>query len=84
MFIKMSTTTEQDTQTTRKRKTVRLTGDEKKALNKKAKKYDTQEDLADAIGMNRGTLLRIMELGRGSEDNIVIIREWIGDIANVA
>ena len=80
----MSTTTEQDTQTTRKRKTVRLTGDEKKALNKKAKKYDTQEDLADAIGMNRGTLLRIMELGRGSEDNIVIIREWIGNIANVA
>jgi hypothetical protein len=73
--------TQQDNKSERKRKTVRLTPDEKRKLNKFGSQYDAQEDAAEALGIKRGAYVRIKELGRGSEDNISIIREKLKDVA---
>lgn len=63
----------QGTKKVKIRKTVRLTPAERKALNAFAKKYGTQEETAQAIGLDIGTYARIKELGRGNSINISLV-----------
>lgn len=60
------------------RKSVRLTTDELKALKKYRKGFASETECADALGISRQVLNRILIVGSGAEDSIKIIREAIG------
>ena len=58
----------------KRRKSVVLTKDEWKALKGVVKKYPTAVECAEAIGINRQVLERVMVLGRGSVETIEKVR----------
>ena len=51
-------------------------------LKKKRKVFDNDEEFAEHFGIVRTTLRRIMEVGRGSEENIVKIQTILNDQQN--
>ena len=65
------------TATTRKRKSEPLTRDEAVALKKYYKSFHTAADCADAIGISREVLGRVMLVGSGSPETIEKIRTAI-------
>lgn len=65
------------TTTTTKRKSVALTSDELSALKKFAKGYRTTVECADAIGIHRAVLDRVLIVGSGSPETIQKIRTAI-------
>jgi hypothetical protein len=54
-----------------------LTAEDKKGLRKFIKSFKTMQAAADAIPMNRVTLLGIYRVGSGSPETIAAIREAI-------
>lgn len=57
-----------------KKKSVSLTGIEKKALKEYRKRFDSEVACAVAIGIDRNVLNRVMLAGSGSTDTIDKIR----------
>lgn len=76
----MSNTTSQ--QQSPKLKSVKLTHDEKIKLKRAGRNYPTQQRFAEAFGIARPSLLRILSAGTGSEDNINKVREKLSESAN--
>ena len=68
------------TATPTKLRSVSLTTEELKKLKAFAKKYPTQERIAEALGISRVTYLRIVQLGSGSEDNINKVRQKLTEL----
>lgn len=62
---------------TRKRKSEKLTAEERKALKQYRKGFDTEVDCAVEIGIDRLVLNRVMLVGSGSPDTIEKIRKAI-------
>jgi len=62
----------------RKEKSVRLSRDELKKLKAYRKGFNTAISCAEAIGIPRTVLLRILLVGSGSPDNISKVTEAIG------
>lgn len=62
---------------TRKRKSEKLTTDERKALKQYRKGFDTEVACAVSIGIDRLVLNRIMMTGSGSPESIEKIRTAI-------
>ena len=61
----------------RERRTVHLTKDERKLLKAKRKLFNTDTELSEELNIGLSTLKRIMELGRGNEQNINSIKSYI-------
>ena len=62
---------------TREQKTVFLTKEERKLLKAKRKQFHTDTELSLHLNIAISTLKRIMELGRGKENNINTIKSAI-------
>lgn len=60
---------------TKKRKSVALTRDEWSALKKYRNTFLTDVECAEAVGIERGPIARIILIGRGSTESIDKIRE---------
>jgi len=58
---------------TRKRKSVRLTPEERKAFKKYVNGFDTKLDCAEALGVHFNTLPRILKLGKCHPDTYIKI-----------
>lgn len=61
--------------TQRKRKSEKLTAEEKKQFNKYVDSFDTKLDCAEALHISRVTLDRLQSKGSGRPETIAIIRE---------
>lgn len=59
----------------RKRRSVKLASEEIKQLKAMRKGFDTDYEFAVSMSMDQTTLMRIIEIGRASEDNANKIRE---------
>lgn len=66
------------TVTTRKRKSEPLTKEEYQALKQYRKKFHTAVDCAEAIGITREVLDRVLLAGSGSPETVEKIRAAIG------
>lgn len=77
----MSTSKGKQGTTKKIRKSVQLSKEERTALKKFSKQYTTQDEAADALGLDRATYIRIKELGRGSEEKISILRNKLNHAA---
>lgn len=60
--------------TTRRRKSEKLSPEEKRAFTHYVKKFDTKLDAIEAIGISRPTLDAILVKGSGHPDSILKIR----------
>lgn len=69
-----------NTQTGRKRKSDLLKREEWIALKKYVGTFNTVIDAAYAIGINRQTLDRVLLIGKGSPENIQLIREKLNQL----
>lgn len=74
----------QQNNTTQKRRSVKLKKDELSALRSVCKGYDTVIEAAEAIGIHRNTLDRVILLGSGRPENIEKIRAFIGEFQKAA
>jgi hypothetical protein len=63
--------------TSRRRKSEPLSTDEKKELKQYAKRFTAQLDCAEAIGISREVLIRVLLAGSGSPETISKIRETL-------
>lgn len=59
----------------RKRRSVALTTEEKRAFNKYIRSFPTKIDAAAAIGISRPTLDLVILRGTGNSDTVGLIRE---------
>lgn len=60
-----------------KRRSIALTGSEKKALKEYRKRFDSEVACALSIGIDRNVLYRVMTVGSGSPETIAKIRTAI-------
>lgn len=64
--------------TDRRRRSVKLTPDERKELRKWVSKFDTKTDALEQLGLrNMGTLDRVLNIGSGSPETIETIKSKI-------
>lgn len=61
--------------TPRKRKSEKLSSEERKQFNKYVESFDVKTDCAEALNISRVTLDRMMFKGSGRPETIAIIRE---------
>jgi sugar diacid utilization regulator len=66
---------------TRKRKSEKLTNDERKALKKFVASFSTVIDAAESIGIHRNTLDMVLIKGSGSPETVQAIRASLQNIA---
>ena len=64
------------------KKSVKIGIQDVRGLKKIRKTFDNDEEFAEHFGIVRTTLRRIMEVGRGSEENIVKIQNILNDQQN--
>jgi hypothetical protein len=57
------------------KRSIKLTQDEKRRLNKYYKSFTTEVDCALSIGIDRNVLARVRQVGSGSEHTVSRIRE---------
>ena len=62
-------------------RSVELSEEEKKALAKHRKKYNTEVDAAIALGLDRAVMNRVMLVGSGSEATVTKIRKALNATA---
>lgn len=66
--------------TDRKRRSVRLTKDERRALRKYLRSFDRKVYAAEAIGISRPTLDLVLIRGTGNSDTVGLIREKLNSV----
>lgn len=66
---------------TRRKKSVSLTSDEKKAFSKYVESFDTKMDCIERLKISRPTLDRLLFKGSGKPETIQLIREELSAIA---
>ena len=62
-----------------KKRSVHIAKSDIRVLKKLRKEFDNDEEFAGKFGITRTTLRRIMELERGSEENITKIKTILND-----
>lgn len=65
---------------TKKRRSVKLTQDERKAFKQFRKTFDTDVECAEAIGISREVLIRVGILGSGAPETIDKIRTKLNSL----
>lgn len=65
------------------KKTAHLTKIEKTALKAYKETFKTEIAFANAVQVNRSTLLRIVEIGKGKPENLIQIRKVLKETQTV-
>lgn len=63
----------------RKRRSEKLTQEERRSFRKYVESFDTKQDCAIALGITRPTLDNIIHKGSGRPDTVQIIRDRISE-----
>lgn len=69
-----------NTEIPKRRKSVRLTKEELKALKDFSKSFNTGVEAAEALGIDRAVMLRVLLVGSGSPETIEKIKGVINGI----